>query len=154
MQEVEPGGVLLRRADRLLHRGELAVENARAGALGVLVDEARPQPGIGVEPAAVERLERVGGVVELHQLALLVIVFEPQAVGAARGHREPLAGLVDLGDRLDRRAGRHEIGRLDLGIGGGEADDRGALRLGADIADVPQPLLGVVGDLAGLARRG
>jgi hypothetical protein len=35
---------------------------------------------------------------------------------------------------LDRRAGRYQIGRLDLAIGRGEVDDRGALRLGADIA--------------------
>src|SRR5256885_82465 len=73
---------------------------------------------------------------------------QPQAIGAARGHGDALAGLIDLGDAADRGARRNQIGRLDLAIGGGEVDDRGALRLGADIADVPQPLFGVVGYFA------
>src|SRR5713226_5465688 len=44
-QEGEAGGVFLRRADRLLHGGELTVENARSRQLCRHIDQARPQPG-------------------------------------------------------------------------------------------------------------
>src|SRR5216683_3986634 len=137
-----------RRADRLLHGGELPVENARARARPCHLQQARAQPGIGVHLLTVELLERGGGAVELQQLRLLDVVFEPEPVSAPRSYRDTLPGLVDLGDIADRRARRHEIGRLDLAIGGGEVDYRGALRFGADQADVPNALLGVVGDLA------
>ena len=77
LKELEACGILLRCADRLLHRCELPVENTRAGALGLLVNQSRPQARIGVEPPSVEGLERVGRVVELDELALFVVVFKP-----------------------------------------------------------------------------
>src|SRR5947208_9236633 len=46
-QEGKAGGVLFWRTDRLLHGGELAVENARAGELRGDIDEPGAQPGIG-----------------------------------------------------------------------------------------------------------
>ena len=148
-QEGKAGGVLFRGADRLLHGGELAVENARAGELRGDIDEPGAQPGIGVHLLLGECLDRRVGTVELQELALFEVVFEPQSIGAAGGHGDALARLVDLGNAADRRTRGHEIGRLDLAIRSGEIDDRGALRLGADIADVPGALLGIVGDLAG-----
>src|SRR5271170_376395 len=147
-QKGKAGGVLFRGADGLLDRGELAVEDARARKFRGDIDETRPQPGIGVHLLVLEGLDRGVGAVELQEFALLEVVFEPQPIGAARGHRGALAGLVDLADQADRGTRRHQIGSLDLAIGGGEVDDRRALRLGADIADVPEPFLGIVRDLA------
>src|SRR6202011_5929623 len=147
-QEGGTRGVFPRRADRLLHSSELAAEDARARACPCHLQEPRTQPGIGVHLLTVERFECGVGTVELQQLRLLDVVFEPEAVGAARRYRDALPGLVDLADMADRGARRHEIGRLDLAIGGGEVDHRGALRFGADQANVPQALLVVVGDLA------
>src|SRR5271169_2803030 len=116
-QERRPRGVLPRRTDCLLHGGELPVEEARAGARLRDRQQARAQPGIGVHLLAVELLERGVGAVELQQLRLLDVVFEPEAVGASRSYRNSLSGLVDLSDIADRGARRHEIGRFNLAIG-------------------------------------
>ena len=136
-QEGRAGRVLARRADRLLHGGELAVEDARAGQLLDVGDQPRPQAGERVELVGDELL--VGAVegVGPHQRGVLDVAVEPEAVGAAPRHGDAHARLVDVGDGLDRRAGRHQVGRLDLAVGGGEGDLLGALRLGADQADVP-----------------
>ena len=81
------------------------------------VDQPGAQPGIGVHLLLGECLDRRVGTVELQELALFEVVFEPQPVGAARRHGALLAGLVNLADIADRRAGRHQVGRLDLAIG-------------------------------------
>src|SRR5713226_8636014 len=77
-QEGEAGSVFLRRADRLLHGGELTVEDTRPRQLRGHIDQARPQPGIGVHLLVGERLDRLVGAVELQEFALLEVVFEPQ----------------------------------------------------------------------------
>ena len=66
-----------------------------------------------------------------------VITRKVQAVGAAAVDGDANALAIDLLDRPDLRARRHEIGRLDLEVGGAERDLLGARRLGADQADVP-----------------
>src|SRR5580692_4364131 len=119
-QEGKRRRVLFRRAHGLLHRGKLTIEDARSGQLGGDIDQTGTQPGIGVHLLVDERLDRGVGIVELQQFAFPEVVFEPQTVGAARRHRGALAGLVYLRDALDRRAGRYQIGRLDLAIGRGE----------------------------------
>jgi hypothetical protein len=82
-----------------------------------------------------------------HQLGVLDVAVEPKAVRAAAGDGDTHARAVDLGDALDGRSGRHEIGGFDLGVGGGESDGLGASRLGADVADVPDVVAGLVGQL-------
>src|SRR5438552_18268749 len=64
-QEGEAGGVLLRRTDGLLDRGELPVEDARARKFRGDIDETGPQPGIGVHLLVCEGLDCSVGAVEL-----------------------------------------------------------------------------------------
>ena len=81
------------------------------------------------------------------------VSFQPQIIRTARGHRDAVAFDVDLGDRFDRRTGGNEIGRLDFDISRGEVDFLRPCRLGADQADIPFVLLGVIGQFAGFRVR-
>jgi len=57
--------------------------------------------------------------------------------------------FVDVGDRFDRRARRHHVGRLDLDIGRREGHHGRALRLAAPIKPMSHTFLArLVGELA------
>src|SRR5216683_6703338 len=79
-QKGKSGGILLRRPDRLLDRGELPVEDARAREFCRHVDEAGPQTRIGIHLLVDKGLDRRVGAVELQQFALPEVVFEPEAI--------------------------------------------------------------------------
>ena len=144
-----PAALLFACADRLLHRGELAVEDPRAGQLFEVRQQARPQTGHRIHLVVDELLERrTAAAFRADHFGMLDVAGEPQIVGAPGADRDAHAGPVDIGDRLQRRTRRHQIGRLDLDIGRGERDFFGTLRLGADQPDVPDAVSGRVGQLA------
>jgi len=149
LQVARAGLAALGRADRLLHGGELALDDARAGELRRVADEAgleaRERFELQVDEHLVGALDAVGG----DELGGLGVARQEQVVGALVGDRDAHAGLVDVGESLERRAGRHEVGDRDLEVGRREGDLVGALRLVAEEGDVPHALLHAVGELAG-----
>ena len=84
------------------------------------------------------------------ELRVLQRAAEVQVVGGAVGDRDAHAGTIDVVDRADRRAGRHEIARLDLEVRRREVDLGRAHRLVGEERDVPRARLAAVGELAGL----
>ena len=85
-----------------------------------------------------------GGIQAAHPMhgRVLDVPLQPQVVGRARRHRDGGALAVHLFRRLELGAGGHQVGRLDLHIGGGEVDIGRPLRLRADKADIPKVILG------------
>jgi hypothetical protein len=140
-------------ADRLLHGGELAVEDLEFRVLREVLQEAGAQARQGVELVFQELVERAVEPADRHQGRVLDVVLQPQPIGRPRRHGDAHAFIVDVGDRLQGRARRHHVGRLDLDIGRGEGHHRCALWLGADQADVPDVLARLVGELAGRLER-
>src|SRR3954467_1589191 len=143
------GGPALRGGDRLLHAGYLAVEHARAGRARLLLDELRLEAAEGLELLRHEKVVRRGNAFRAHELGFLQIAAEPEVIGAALRHRDAHALAVDVGDRLDRRAGGHEEGDRDLEVRRAEIHFVRALRLVAEEADVDLRRLHGVEELAG-----
>src|SRR5208283_1203549 len=84
-QEGGAGGVALRSADRLLHGGELAVENSGAGQLLEIAEEAGPQAGQRVHLVVDELLKGDSAApFGSDHLGMLDVAGEPKVVGAAR----------------------------------------------------------------------
>ena len=86
------------------------------------------------------------------QLGVLDVAAQIELVGALLGHRDPHAFPVDVGDRVDRRAGGDQVGRGNLEVGRGERDLGGALRLGAEKRHVPDAGADRVTERAGASR--
>src|SRR5207247_4889073 len=143
------GVAALRRPDRLLDRGELPIEQPRAGKLDDVHQEPWLQPGQRVHLLADEQVERGVDALRPYQLGVLDVAAQPELVGALVRHGDADALAIHVGDGADRRSGRNEIRRGDLEIGRGERDLVRALRLGAEEGDVPGARLDGVGQLAG-----
>ncbi len=153
MEKTGAGCVGLGGADRLLDGGELAVQDAGAGELFDVLEEAGAEAGERVEFFCDEQV--VGGIEapRADQLGVAEVAREPEVVGGPGGDRDPDARAVDLVDRRDRRARGYQVGGLDLGVGRRKRDRLGARRLGRDQADVPDVSSGRVGELARAWRR-
>ena len=65
--------------------------------------------------------------------------------GASVRHGDAHAGTVHLGDGLERRARRYQVGCLDLHVGCGEVDGLRALWLSAEEPHIPHSARGGVG---------
>src|SRR5207237_3293212 len=91
------GGIGPRRADRLLHGGELPVENACAGQFLEIRHEPRAQTRERVH-LIVDELLKGGTAATLgaHDFGMIDIARQPQIISAARTHRDADAGLVDI----------------------------------------------------------
>src|SRR4051812_7774665 len=72
-QESRGGFTFLGGADRLLHTGDLPVQNARAGMFFRVCDEARLEAGERVELLIDEQLVRAVDALRAHQLSLFYI---------------------------------------------------------------------------------
>src|SRR4051812_17491366 len=81
------GGPALRRGDRLLHAGDLAVEHARAGRTCLLLDELRLEAAERLELLRHEKVIRRRDALRAHELGFLEIPSEPEVIGAALRHR-------------------------------------------------------------------
>src|SRR5437868_7302445 len=83
------GGIASRRADRLLHGGELPVENARTGQFLQIRQQPRPQPGERVHLVVDELLEcSPAAALRTDHLGMLDVAREPQIISAARADRD------------------------------------------------------------------
>ena len=100
VQEGCTGGVLARRADGLLHGRELAIEDTRAGHLGDVGKQPWLQAGQRIEATLGKQLVGAVDAIGAHQLGMLDVAIEPEAVGAAAHHGDAVALGVDIGDRL------------------------------------------------------
>src|SRR5215831_7958215 len=147
-QERSSGRVLARRADSLLHGSELAIKDTRAGQFFDIAQQTRPQAGQRVELLAHELVVGTVQGVGTHQRRLLDVAIEPEAVGAAAGHSNAHAALVDIGNGLEMRTLRYQVRRLDLTVGRRKGNLRGALWLGPDEPNVPRAGIGRIGELA------
>jgi hypothetical protein len=118
------------------------------GSASASANQARPQAGQGLELVVHEPLEGAVDGVRPHQRRVADVALQPEVVSRPGGDRDPHPGAVHLGDRGDGRSGGHQVGRLDLAIGGGERDLLRALRLRPDQTDVPGTRPGRVRQLA------
>src|SRR3990172_10099110 len=113
---------MLRRAQGLPDRGESSVEDPRARQPFDLLQVTCGQAGQYVELVAHEQVEGSLQSLRVAERGVSERAFEIQGVRGAGGRGDAYAGAVDLVDGADRRAGRYEVGRLDLGIGRRERD--------------------------------
>ena len=139
--------------DRLLHRGELTIEDARAGNFREVTQQAGAQARQCIELVVDELFGGAGKAVGADQRRVLDVAFQPKIIGAAR--RTPRCGCRALSTSLDllqRRTGGNQVGRLDLDVGSSKGDLLGACGFGADEADVPGVGAGGIGKLARLGE--
>src|SRR3954466_13547564 len=92
------GGPALRRGDRLLHPGDLAVEHARAGRARLLLDELRLQAAEHFELLGDERVVGRWNSLGADELGLLQRARQVQVVGAAVRHGDAHALAIYIGD--------------------------------------------------------
>jgi hypothetical protein len=111
------------------------------GNLPDLRQEEGAKPGERVELLRHEELIGRGQAGGAHELSLLDGPRQVELVGRLVGDGDADALAVHLGDAPDRRAGRHQVGRLDLQIRRGERDLARAGGLGAQEGDVPDARL-------------
>ena len=133
----------------LLHGGEPRVDNPCPGKLFDVRQEAWPQASESVQSIANELVVSAIHCLRSDQFGMLDVAVQPEAVGGAARHRDAHTGAIDIGDCLQGRTGRHQIGRLDLGIGRGKGDRLSALWLRADQADIPDTAFRRIGKRAG-----
>ena len=76
------------------------------------------------------------------------MALQPQVVGAPRRYRNAHPRAVHMLDGFDPRAGRHQVRRLNLAVGGREIDGFRPLGLGPDVGDIPDAGPGIVGNLS------
>src|SRR4051812_20755622 len=126
----------LRRGDRLLHAGDLALEDARARGARLLLDELRLESAERLELLRHEEIVGGGDALRAYQLRFFQIARKPEVIRASVRHRDAHAFAIDVCDLFDRRAGGHEKGDGDLEVGRAEIDLVRALRLVAEEADV------------------
>src|SRR3954468_15551599 len=85
------GGPALRRGDGLLHAGDLAVEDARAGRARLLLDELRLEAAERLELLRHEKVVRRGNAFRAHELGFLQIEAAPEVIGAPLRARDELS---------------------------------------------------------------
>src|SRR5437773_862363 len=138
----------LGRAHRLLHGGKAALQHARPRKLRRVGSKARLEPGEHFEFILHENIVRTLDPLDAYERGVPEGAAQVQVIGAVHRHGDADTLPVHFAHRANRRAGRDEVARLGLEVGGAESDLARALGLVAEEGDVPRAGLHRIGQLS------